>query len=174
MAEYEYGRQDDVHYKYWTPELLAELKAVEGDLPAMARIGIKIINSMPPDLHLVSGPITTGGVGTVEGNLLVFGRMIEYLANTAKLNVFSQRPFHEGLVAFHMEWAKTAKPGDYCWPILLDFYAPLFATKRFKAFHFLHDYASSVGARWEYDQATQYGYDHIMLPKELSVQLLHA
>ncbi len=138
----------------------------------MAAIGLKVLALMPNDLHLVSGPITTGGVGTVEGNLIVFGRTIEYLVEHEHLNVFSQRPFHEGLVAAYKKWALTAKPGEYCWTILLDFYAPLFASRKFKVFHFIYGYESSVGARWEYDQATLYGYECRYLPRELSEKLL--
>src|SRR5690349_5816882 len=115
----------DIHYRYWTPEDRADLERAGSSLPGMLAIALRVADRMPADIHLVSGPITSGGVGSRIGNMTVFSRAIEELASQG-LNIFSQAPFEHGMLKYHEYWATTPKANEYCWPILEEFYGPLF------------------------------------------------
>jgi hypothetical protein len=105
----------------------------------------------------------------------VFQRVIENLFVSEGLNVFSQIPFQEGMVAFYREWRRSnPHPGSYCWPILLEFYAPFFALRKFESFHFIHGYDASIGARWEHGQCIQLGIRRRYLPESLSLECIAA
>jgi hypothetical protein len=162
----------DIHYRHWTVEDRLALKLAGTSLPDMLKVALDVTARMPSGIHIVSGPITTGGVGTIKNNLFVFKRIIEHLAKNEKLNIFSQMPFEDGMVAYHQEWKRTARNGDYCWPILIEFYEPLFAARKFEKFHFIHGFESSIGACWERDQCATRGFGRRILPRELSVSLL--
>lgn len=163
----------DIHYKHWTAEDRLALQRAGTSLPDMLKVALDVTARMPSGIHLVSGPITTGGVGTIKDNLLVFKRVIEHLADKERLNIFSQMPFEDGMVAYHQKWRQqTARNGDYCWSILHEFYEPLFAARKFEKFHFIHGFEGSIGACWERDQCMIRGFGKRFLPKELSVSLL--
>lgn len=162
----------DVHYRYWTSRDRQDLERAGTSLSEMQRIAIRVALRMPPGLHLVSGPITTGGVGTITGNLLVFRRVIERLADAEYRNIFSQLPFETGMVEFHRIW-KAQNPNEtYCWPILREFYDGLFATGRFAMFHFIHGFRSSIGACWEHDCCQIYSIRKRYLPRQWSTEIM--
>lgn len=162
---------DDAHYRYWTDEDKADLEQAGASLPKMLEVAIRVAGRMPKGRHIVSGPITSGGMGSRTANMEVFGRAIERLIAEGK-NVFSQTPFEKNMRKFHEYWAGTPKAKEYCWPIIEEFYGPLFDTGLFSTFHFLHGYESSTGARWEHDQCLKRGFAIDYLPKEFSEQLL--
>lgn len=166
----------DIHYRYWTPQHIAALgKPVRQHeiLPHLRGIALEVIRRMPPRIHFVCGPISTGGVGSVSGNMAVFKGVIEHLSRTEHLNLFSQMPFEEGLFAYHRQWQRD-RPGTYPEPILTEFYDELFATGRFERFHFIHGYRSSHGARWEHEQCRPRRIGKRYLSRALSRQIIQA
>ena len=162
----------DIHYHHWTARHRRMLQEAGTSLPKMIEIALEVISLMPPDIHMVSGPVSTGGLGNVKDNLTVLRLGVEWLEEAEGRNVFSQIQFEVGMNGYHTEWSKTCKAGDYCWPILNEFYAPLFATRKFRMFHFLHGYEASVGARWEHLQCQKHGIRKRYLPRSLSRELM--
>ena len=81
-------------------------------------------------------------------------------------------PFEIGMVGYHRAWEQTAKPGDYCWPILQEFYLPLFEARHFEMFHFIYGYEDSIGARWEHDQCVERGFGRRYLGRAFSEAVL--
>ncbi len=163
---------DDVHYRHWTPADRRALQRAGSSLPRLCDIALEVKSRMPEEIHLISGSITSGGVGSIEGNWLVFRRTIEHLIVHERLNVFSVHPFQAGMHSYHTEWARRAKPGDYCWDILFEFYLPFFTSCTSAMFHFIHGYESSRGATWEHQQCLGRGFKRRYLPAELSAALL--
>lgn len=100
----------------------------------------------------VCGPISTGGYGSVEHNLLAFHKTIQKLKKSRKELIFDQMPFEPLFHRFHAEW--SAVHGDaYMQPVLDDFYLHLFERGHIKKLTFMHDWKSSRGAQWEHEQA---------------------
>lgn len=162
---------ETIHYRHLSEVHRKALTTVGTSLVGLREIALSVIDGMPPDIHMVSGPMTTGGLGTIPENLAVLYRTVEWLGEHENLNIFSQFPFEEAMIAYHAVWAKTCRPGDYCWPILHDFYAYLFATRKIKKIHFIHGYRQSTGANWEHEQCDLWGIEKRYLPAKLATQL---
>lgn len=166
--------KNDIHFRYLTTrdQIMLSQSDPEDILARIRDIALNAIARMPPDIHLVSGPISTGGVGNPAGNIAVFKAAIEHLAEVECLNIFSQIPFEAQLIIFNRKWKAEHGPDSYPVPILTEFYAPLFQTGAIKRMHFLHGYRSSHGARWEHDQCARYHIGKRYLSKALSRTLL--
>ena len=162
---------NQIHFKFWTKKDRAKLAKVRsfGDL---CQVALDVIRRNPlGKVHMVSGPITTGGTGTLKGNLAVFQATIEALAQNG-YNVFSQIPFEEQLVLLHNEWRlQNSDKKGYCMPILYDFYEPIFTSGLVEAMHFIPDWRSSFGAKWEHEITRSLGIKHFYLPEDWSAAL---
>ncbi len=157
----------EIHWRQWTDDEKRELDSAK-DFKQLSHIAISIISRMSGDVHMVSGPISTGGVGTVEGNGKVFANVIEILITEQGINIFSQMPFEEKMVKLYREWFKNNPNEKYCRPILDDFYEPLFSSGKVKVLHFIYGWESSTGARWENESCERWVIERRYLPKELS------
>jgi len=104
---------------------------------------------------MVCGPITTGGQGSVEENVRVFGLIITHLKQKG-VTVFEQLPYEPALWVLKDQWEKEGNEG-YCMPLLTDFYGPVFKSGMIIDSYFLPDWESSFGAKWERNELTQLG-----------------
>jgi len=163
---------NDIHFKYWTDD---DKKALSAALTFkdLATIAINIIQRFPGEVCMVSGPISTGGVGSREGNQKVFTKVIELLATEQSANIFSQVPLEDKIVDIYKKWHLNNPDETYCMPILDDFYRPLFSTGKVGALHFIYGWESSFGSRWEHDNCDQWGIKRYYLPQEFSVRALN-
>ncbi|HEY4493806.1 MAG TPA: hypothetical protein VJB98_04315 [Candidatus Paceibacterota bacterium] len=118
----------------------------------MFTVAQKVIDRMPRPISQVCGPISTGGVGSIAGNLARMAEAIEYLEQEGRV-VFNQLPFEVPMV----KMIKARKEPGYVMEILNDFYLPIFESGHISTLHFLPDWQSSVGASWEHDQARRLG-----------------
>ena len=163
---------NEIQWKLWNME---DKKALDDatDFKQLVNIALAIISRMTGDAHMVSGPISTGGVGTVEGNGKVFANIIEILIKDQGINIFSQMPFEEKMVKLYKEWFKNNPNEKYCRPILDDFYEPLFSSGKVKVLHFIHNWESSTSARWENENCERWGIEKKYLSKELLIKALY-
>lgn len=161
-----------IHFFHWNAgdeQALDEAQSFE----EMAAIALKVIHKIRGHIHMVSGPISTGGVGTVPGNLFVFERIIEILSKEEGYGIFSQIPFQKKMDNLCQLWQKMNPEHIQCIPILENFYKPIFTSGKVSVVHFIHGWESSFGSRWEHDfckKNTKIEIDY--LPKELSVRAL--
>lgn len=162
-----------LHFRNWSDadkEALATVRSFK----EMAVIALGIMMRNGGEFHMVSGPISTGGVGSIEGNRRVFMRVIEHLISEEGLPVWSQMPFQDKMVDLYKIWHAENPNESYCMPILLDFYEPVFSSGFVKVLHFIHGYESSFGARWEHQGCERWGIERRYLPAELSRMLVTA
>lgn len=140
-------------YNHWTDEEIKSLDEIAtcADMYLVAR---PILERIPAPVIQVCGPISTGGVGTIEGNLAAMAQAIQYLEERGN-NVFNQLPFE---VPMH-KIVESYKKSGYAMPILEDFYLPIFESRLVSILHFLPDWQSSIGAKWEHEQAKRLGID---------------
>jgi len=138
----------------------------------LLHIAFAIIERMPPGIHMVSGPISTGGVGTIEGNRRVFEGVIDMLILEKRFNVFSQMPFEDKIVELYLQWHADNPKEKYCTPILTDLYEPIFTSGRVKVLHFIPGWESSTGARWEHESCGRWAIERRYLPTELPQQIM--
>jgi hypothetical protein len=93
----------------------------------------------------ICGPISTGGLGSVEKNLARIKKAIE-IANKNNLQVFDNTPFED---AMNRLSAKYPKVNGYPVAILEIFYRKIFESGLISKVFFLSDWQSSKGATWE-------------------------
>ena len=116
-------------------------------------IALEIIKRMPGPIGMVSGPITSGGEGSVEKNLAIFSRTIKLLSLQGK-NIFDQLPFENSMhrIMETSYYNQIQKGNDH---LLETFYLPLFKSKLITAIYFMNTWQTSYGAKWEHDQALE-------------------
>jgi hypothetical protein len=119
----------------------------------LAQIAMAHLASYPKPIVEVCGPITTGGLGSIEKNLEVFALAVQHLKDQGK-TVFDQLPFQDAMVRLKENY--EARDG-YMMSILEDFYQPIFESGIIDEMHFLPDWQTSKGATWEYGQAEKLG-----------------
>jgi hypothetical protein len=156
-----------LHFKHWNSSDLSALDRAK-TFTDLAFIALGIIYRLPGKVEMVSGPISTGGVGSVEGNNKVFEGVIEILTLESGLNIFSQMPFEAKMVEFYCEWHAKNPSEKYCMPILEDFYERLFSSGKVHKLHFIHDWQSSYGATWEHNNCDRWRILKNYLPRDLS------
>jgi len=137
--------------KYWTQEHFDKLgKALT--YKDLFMIAEDVLKKMSSPVAEVCGPISTGGVGSVEENLKRFGRAIADLQQQG-IEVFDQLPFEISVQRIR----SSREYDDYDYLLLTDFYLPIFESRLIHKLYFLADWESSVGARWEHEQALRFG-----------------
>ncbi len=140
-----------MNYKYWEPGdyILLENARNYYDLQ---KIAMSVIERMPQPVIQVCGPISTGGLGSVEKNLELFEVTIENLSKEG-VKIFNQIPFE---VPIQNIRSNTEQAG-YDMDLLNQFYLPLFESGHISEFYFLPDWQTSFGSKWEHEQAERLG-----------------
>ena len=106
----------------------------------------------------VCGPITSGGKGNRELNLIEFNKAVTFLAKIEKYLVFNQMPYEDKIGELMAQICKASKVKfAYCMDVLLDFYEPIFERKYTTMLVFLPGWEASTGACWEYKKGKKLG-----------------
>lgn len=138
--------------QHWTDKDFADLKTAE-TISDVFRVALNVISRMPNKVGQVCGPVTSGGKGSVEENLLFLNNTIADLQEKG-LDIFDQMPYEE---TFH-RIVNSEKYNQKYGNILSDFYEPLFMLGKIDTFYFVPGWESSNGANWEYKKAKELGF----------------
>ncbi len=131
--------------KYWTDKNYEDLKKAK-NFPDCLKVAYDVIDSIGGQVGIVSGPISTGGQGSVEKNLAEFSKYIETMEKRGEI-VFNQLPFEN-------KFAELARNSEgYFMPILEDFFLPLFQSGKISKIWFMPNWQTSTGAKWEFEIA---------------------
>lgn len=143
--------------KHWHPvqyyrsedhERMKQCKSI----PELFPIAFEVVERIGFSVSMVCGPITSGGLGCVEKNLVRFERAIAILARYER-EIFTQLPFEEPMARIRNDGVNFK--GDL--HLLESFYYPLFTSGRIQTLCFLPHWESSNGTRWEHVQAERLG-----------------
>lgn len=125
---------------------------------------LTVLRTMPRPISQLCGPISTGGLGSVEKNVLVFGRCIEKL-RLEGLNPFDQIPMEPVIWDLVDRWREQGGEG-YCHPILDEIYGPIFGSGMVSQTFFLPLWETSTGTRWERQRVTELGIEVHEFPRD--------
>ena len=128
---------------YWFSHHLLEVQQAR-EIADLRRVALQILNRMPRPIVQVCGPLSTGGVGTLDGNLRRFERAIIVL-KYRQFNVFDQMSFQPAMKRI----ADAAGGNGYYWPIIDHFYEPIFRSGLISETFFLPDWENSTGTARE-------------------------
>ncbi len=108
-------------------------------------------------MAMICGPISTGGKGSRDANLVVFDTVIKRLS-AGGLYIFTQMPFERDMKRIY-----DANPELQGLILLEQFYLPIFKSGYIKMLCFMPGWEKSVGANWEYKQALNLNIPRIYL-----------
>jgi putative component of membrane protein insertase Oxa1/YidC/SpoIIIJ protein YidD len=160
-------------------ELMGELASAE-TYTALADAAIRVLRKMrglysqQKTIVQVCGPMSTGGLGSVQENMTVFTAAIRQLDearyHTVGEVVFDQIPCQDAIVRIMR--AHPIPGGGYDERILTHFYAPLFRAGVIKRCYFLPGWESSHGASWERGIVSKHGIEICDYPDDLYERVL--
>jgi len=136
----------------------------ECDLKQTASDALVAVSKMPKPVILFSGPISTGGFGSVADNIEC---LLSFISESSKrgISVFNQIVYEKRLDCI----LKDHK--DYDYPLLNYFYKPILESGKINGLVFLPLWQSSIGSTWEHNFATSIGipifYSEYMLVEEI-------
>lgn len=164
----------NAHFQHWDAFDLCDRNRAR-TFSDLAKVAVGMLSRLPPEarLHMVSGPISTGGRGSLQENRRVLGAIIEGLHRQG-LPVYSQMPYEDKLVEFAAIWRRRPGNSGYCWPILHEFYEHVFSSGRISTLHFIPGYETSTGAKWEHDECDRWGIQRVYLSQGYCDQALLA
>lgn len=146
---------------FWDEEDYKELGAAD-TFASLVPIALRVAGRMTPPIAMVSGPVSTGGRGSIEANLHMLSAAVD-LAYEKGHNIFDQNPFEEKL----QELKKQCVHADgYCQELLEQFYRPIFESGVIKKMYFLPAWTTSTGARWERVQCERLSIEILDYPAE--------
>ena len=134
----------------------------------MAEVALIILGRMREEARpiiQVCGPISTGGLGSVEANSARFWRSVE-VASQHEMLVFNQMPFQEAMIRLDKQRGQVG----YCTDILDIFYTRIFQSGHIEEGLFLPDWEGSVGARWEREIMKRFGIRITEYPTEWLIE----
>jgi hypothetical protein len=143
-----------MHRKLTTAEL-ERLEAAQ-DYIQLSRIGLDILSEMAShgrSVIMISGPMSTGGAGSLQANMDRFNRAIEQ-ARRRGFFVFDQTPFQDAMIRIS-KYVEGVSEYDH--DILHVFYRALLQSGNIHEVLFLDDWQSSIGATWEHEECERLG-----------------
>jgi hypothetical protein len=142
--------------KYWMTEDIQALDDAKkhSDLVIIA---LEILNRMPEPIVQICGPLTTGGLGSFELNVVEFEKAIIFFSDKRE-KVFDQLPFQNAM--------KRLSKGNGYNKILTNFYLPIFKSGKIETYKFLPGWQESRGAKWEHKTLKKLKCEIIYLPKD--------
>lgn len=148
--------------RYWTKKDRKAAKRAK-TFKELAKVAIRIARRLPSPVGQVCGPITTGGVGTVKGNIRIFKKTIFDLQKSGK-SIADQVPFEKPLWKIMKNFPrKWGKPNKKDLQLLEEFYGTLFRSGVIKVLYFMPGWEHSFGACWEYSLGKELGLEiHFM------------
>lgn len=147
--------------QFWTEAERDAIKQAQA-FAELVPAALAVLERMPKPVSQVCGPISTGGLGSIEKNLAVFDAAIDRLIKQG-IVVFDQMPFEE-----HFSRILNSQQGTRQNNMLLEeFYRPIFESRHVSRLHFIHGWQSSEGADWEHQLGQQLGMEIVYLEPNL-------
>lgn len=135
---------------YWTEDIKKEADNVK-TLEELSALSLRILKTLPRPILLVCGPISTGGLGSIDANLMKLNETVYKAINSGE-SVFDQTPFEDAVKRLRKEFNDTDGTKT-----LEAFYRPLLESGFISEMRFLPDWQSSKGATWEHKFAEDHG-----------------
>lgn len=118
------------------------------DFKLLGDLVCEVAGKMPKPLFMISGPMTTGGMGSYSKNILLFQHAIDEALKEG-VHVFNQTMLEEHLQRLVRNWLTCNPDAEYCNHVLTDVYEALLASGHVEGLYFMPDWHTSRGAKWE-------------------------
>jgi hypothetical protein len=136
---------------FWTEAQWQALSSSQS-ITDLTDTALTVLQRLPQPVGQVCGPISNGGLGSIEANLEQFRLTISKLVSDGK-TIFDQMPFEDHMMRLTSEKYNAGAKAD----LLDQFYLPIFRSGLVRNLYFIPDWQSSAGALWEHQQAQRLG-----------------
>lgn len=150
--------------QHWGPQHILQAEKAS-KLAHLGDLAVEIAGNMPKPLFMISGPMTTGGMGEYAKNIILFQHTIDE-AVRAGVNVFNQTMLDEHLQRLVRAWYIQNPTEEYCDEVLTDVYELLMQSGHVRGVYFLPDWQTSRGARWEREAGERMGLEQHDYPSD--------
>lgn len=116
-------------------------------LGALAKEAIGELSKLRKPIIQFCAPISTGGFGDVSANKENLVSFIEYFKNNSAISIFNQMKYEQRMDEI------LADHTGYDYPLLENFYKPIFHSGKIDGLIFLPLWETSTGCIWEYEVA---------------------
>jgi hypothetical protein len=141
---------------HWTEEHIAACNVCptlrELSLIAIDMLKTLSVRAKGQHVNQICGPMTTGGLGSIELNMPVFRQAVN-IAHERGLVVFDQLPFQDAMIRITDYFNLDHYPDE----IITEFYYPVFESRLITCAPFLPTWATSRGARMERERIEKVG-----------------
>jgi hypothetical protein len=134
------------------------------------KLAAALINSIPDGVEMVFGPVKSGGVmhnghPYFRGNLCVIEKTIPLVQAGTERTVLDYILFKPFIDEHRLIWLEKHKrsPGTFHEPLINDFFALMFATKKIEVGHFVHG--------WGHDRLAKFAHRTLEKQKKTIVDL---
>lgn len=153
-----------VHCPHWEEHHIEKAKTTR-EFKRIGELVCEVAEKMPKPLFMISGPMTTGGLGHYSKNIVLFQHAIEEALKEG-VYVFNQTMLEEHLQRLVREWLACNPDSGYCNHVLTDIYDVLLASGHLQGVYFLPGWETSRGARWERETAEKHSLAIYDYPEE--------
>lgn len=110
---------------FWTMADVTEMNLARS-FKDLFPVALRVIERIPKDRPrtIVSGAITTGGLGSIEANSAAMKKAIELL-EAKGFRIFDQSPFQGAMTRMLREWHAQHGHQNYCTALIDDMYRPI-------------------------------------------------
>lgn len=130
----------------WSQDCLDKMRTVSS-FGGLGDIAVESLKQHNVKVHEICGPISSGGFGCMQKNLLVFRTAINVMSARGH-TVFNPLPLQDAMLRLYHPWREENGDG-YCWPILENIYAPIFESGYVECGCFIPNWQGSKGTEWE-------------------------
>jgi hypothetical protein len=140
---------------FWTEEEWKSLSRVQTltHLTAIALSVLRRMKALEKPIVQICGPMTTGGLGNYEANMVRFNKAIAKAQEKSSYLIFNQVLYTEPII--RIDSVRTTR--GYWIELIDEFYAPIFRSGHFHGTLWLPDWQSSKGAIREREVAIECG-----------------
>lgn len=136
---------------HWEDHHIEKAKSAN-DFAFLGELICDVAQKMPKPLFMLSGPMTTGGMGSYSKNILLFQHAIDE-ASKEGVSVFNQTMLEEHLQRLVRNWLTRNPDAQYCNHVLTDVYEILLTSGHIQGLYFIPGWETSRGAKWEREAA---------------------
>ncbi|MFA5313649.1 MAG: hypothetical protein WC375_10120 [Methanomassiliicoccales archaeon] len=145
----------------WT-ETDIKVLATSRNFSDIGSVTLAVLLRFQNRVAMVSGPMTSGGKGSITENPAAYRRAMAHLQSKDYV-IFNQLLAEDALKRHWHAWIAAGNEG-YCWELLEEVYAPVFRSGKVAKLVFMPDWQSSRGATWEHEMAHKLGIETEYLP----------
>lgn len=140
-------------YPHWKQKEIEKIRDTS-TIEEILELSLGALRRIPSPVGMVCGPVSTGGLGSIEKNIQSLDEAITNF-ELHKIHVFDQSVLESGIRRLRRAFSEKERLSEkqVNLRILTELYLPILESGLVQTLYFLPDWETSFGARWEHEHA---------------------